>query len=397
MNARASVEGTLSIQIVVIDATVADVRLRSTRATGMERMLTGRPMDEVLALVPMLFSLCGMAQGIAAVRACESALGMFPSPRQRAARELLILAEMTASHAWQVTMDWPRLLGGQPDPAALLVARRAVAEIPPALYPARDWNRPGGGMLKPNAPALDDALDRLSGTVETLAGTGMMTFDDIGELSRWARSSRTTAARMLARVMTDDMAGFGRSGVPALPDLPDHWFAERLAADPGFSAAPSVDGRPAETGALGRTAGTRLMTSLTSLFGNGLLPRLTARVTDLAALPQRMREAAGRIAAEASDTPSPASTSSDATGSGVGTADTARGRLAHWVALRHGIVTGYRTVAPNEWNFHPRGALARGLIGLPADDDLPARVGLLIAALDPCVPCHVSVEEHAGA
>jgi Ni,Fe-hydrogenase I large subunit len=200
---------------------------------------------------------------------------------------------------------------------------------------------------------------------------------------------------MLARVMTDDMAGFGRSGVPALPDFPDHWFAERLAADPSFSAIPSMDGQPAETGALARTAGTALMASLTSLFGNGLLPRLTARVIDLAALPQRMREAAGRIAAEAADTPP--STSSDATGTGVGTADTARGRLAHWVALRHGIVTGYRTVAPNEWNFHPQGALARGLIGLPADDDLTARVGLLIAALDPCVPCHVSVEEHAGA
>jgi coenzyme F420-reducing hydrogenase alpha subunit len=65
--------------------------------------------------------------------------------------------------------------------------------------------------------------------------------------------------------------------------------------------------------------------------------------------------------------------------------------------LERGIVQDYRTVAPNEWNFHPQGALVRGLIGLPACDDLRRRVELLVAALDPCVPCHVTIEEHAGA
>jgi uptake hydrogenase large subunit len=54
-------------------------------------------------------------------------------------------------------------------------------------------------------------------------------------------------------------------------------------------------------------------------------------------------------------------------------------------------------VAPNEWNFHPQGALVRDLVGLPACDDLRRWVDLLIAALDPCVPCHVMIEEHAGA
>ena len=44
-----------------------------------------------------------------------------------------------------------------------------------------------------------------------------------------------------------------------------------------------------------------------------------------------------------------------------------------------------------------RHTLTSGLVGLPACDDLRRRGDLLIAALDPCVPCHVMIEEHAGA
>src|SRR3954470_8151998 len=157
MNARNSIEGALTVGIVVIDSTVADVRLRSSRTTGIGAMLAGRPMSEALSLVPMLFSLCGMAQGIAAIKSCESAIGITASPAQQAARELLILGEIADSHGWQIAMEWPRLTGGTPDPALLTPLRRATAAIALALYPARDWNRPGGGTLSPDAKRLRDA------------------------------------------------------------------------------------------------------------------------------------------------------------------------------------------------------------------------------------------------
>lgn len=394
MNARAGIEGTLSFQILAIDATVADVRLKSSRGTGIDRMLAGRPVAEALSLVPMLFSLCGTAQGVAAARACEAAAGIVPAGAQQAARELLVLGEMVASHAWQLAIEWPRLLEEAPDPGVLLGVRRAVAALPRALYPAGDWTRPGGGALKPDASALDGPLEHIAGAVEALVGAGFAEVRDGDDLARWSRRADTTAARLIGRVMADDMAGFGRSGIANLPDLPDRWFADRLSGDPGFSMAPDVDGGPAETGALGRVAGTPLMAALAGRFGNGLLPRFTARLVDLAGLPARMRDAAGRLEPAR---PAPPEAGQGASGSGAGSAETARGRLAHWIALNRGVVTAYRSVAPNEWNFHPRGAFVRGLVGLPADDGLRRRVDLLIAALDPCVPCHVMMEERAGA
>jgi len=56
-------------------------------------------------------------------------------------------------------------------------------------------------------------------------------------------------------------------------------------------------------------------------------------------------------------------------------------------------VEAYRIVAPTEWNFHPDGALVRGLIDRPAADaDTACRdAALLVQALDPCVAYAIEV------
>jgi coenzyme F420-reducing hydrogenase alpha subunit len=77
----------------------------------------------------------------------------------------------------------------------------------------------------------------------------------------------------------------------------------------------------------------------------------------------------------------------NATGSGIGTAEAARGRLVHGVEIEDGLVKRYRILAPTEWNFHPEGAVAQGLAhiaGLP--DPYRERIArLFITAADPCV------------
>ena len=73
---------------------------------------------------------------------------------------------------------------------------------------------------------------------------------------------------------------------------------------------------------------------------------------------------------------------------------TARGLLLHRVTVRDGRVADYAIVAPTEWNFHPDGALARGLDGLTGEDIdmIERRTRLAVQALDPCVGCRVEVE-----
>ena len=45
--------------------------------------------------------------------------------------------------------------------------------------------------------------------------------------------------------------------------------------------------------------------------------------------------------------------------------------------------------------FHPRGALAQGLLSLPVDDRLPQLARLLVDAIDPCVEASVEVTNDA--
>ena len=123
--------------------------------------LRGRPVDECLRLLPMLFSLCGTAHALAALQAVEVAVGHQPEPAHRAARATLALADALAAQVWRTCIDWPQLLGHEIAPTTVSRARRLVERIALAIYPDGDWRRPGGGRLAPDAGALADARTEL--------------------------------------------------------------------------------------------------------------------------------------------------------------------------------------------------------------------------------------------
>jgi hypothetical protein len=80
-----------------------------------------------------------------------------------------------------------------------------------------------------------------------------------------------------------------------------------------------------------------------------------------------------------------------APGESIAWTEMARGLLVHWVRLEGGRVSQCRVLAPTDWNFHPRGALAQALPHLGDDDAL-----LLSAAFDPCVPARLAAKAEAA-
>jgi Ni,Fe-hydrogenase I large subunit len=82
-----------------------------------------------------------------------------------------------------------------------------------------------------------------------------------------------------------------------------------------------------------------------------------------------------------------------AEGDAIAWVETARGLLLHRVTIAGDVVARYQIVAPTEWNFHPRGALATELVGLSAPDaaTLRKRVDMLVQSLDPCVKYEVTI------
>ncbi|WP_377811565.1 nickel-dependent hydrogenase large subunit (plasmid) [Azospirillum sp. A29] len=363
----------------------------ATRRPCAVAALVGRRAEEAARLAPLLFSLCGSAQGLAVARACEAALGIDAGAHD-AARSLLTDAEALDSHGWQAVVEWPARLGATPRPAALRELRTAVSAVLPALYPAKDGLRPGGGVLRPDSAALRSALDRMAGWLEATVFAGPPPWD-ADELAGWAARGGTDAALLAARLLSPNLAGWGACGLPLLGERSPGWFAAALAGDPGFAAAPRRNGAPALTGPLERQAEHPLVVSVTERFGDGLARLFAARLADLAELPRRMEAA---VAALRPADPVAAAPTNSTAGEGCGVAETARGRLAHWLRLDgDSRLADARMVAPTDWNFAADGPLARGLTGAAVRDrdDAVERVRLLVAMLDPCVACGIDVHE----
>lgn len=365
---------------------LAEVSARRPRAAA---ALVGRRAEEAVRLAPLLFSLCGTAQGLAVARACEAALGI-DAGAQETARRLLSDAEALDSHGWQAVVEWPARLGAPPRPAALRALRQAVSAVMPALYPGKDGLRPGGGVLRPDGTALRGALDRMDAWLveEVFAGPPPRDADD---LARWAGHGASDAARLAARLLGPGLAGWGAGDIPMLGESAPDWFAAALSGDPSFAARPQYRGGPALTGPLERQAAHPLVASVTERFGDGLARLFAARLADLAELPRRMEAAIADLRPA-----DPATAAGAIPGSGCGVAETARGRLAHWLRLDEaGRIADARMVAPTDWNFAPDGPLARGLAGaeVRGRDDAAERARLLVAMLDPCVACGIEVHE----
>ncbi|SMH34196.1 nickel-dependent hydrogenase large subunit [Azospirillum agricola] len=395
MSATSAIEGAVSVRLRVSGGAVRRAEVAVRRPTAAARALVGRRPEEAARLVPLLFSLCGTAQGLAAALACEAALGIdAPASGHPAARSLMLDAEAADNHAWQIAMEWPKLLGEPPDPQSLRALRAAVAALGNTLHPAGDGLMPGGGSLRPDPAALGLAVDGIAGWIGSRVFAGPCPAD-LDSLAVWAARGATAAARLTARLLAPGLAPQGAVGVAALDEDRPSWFGERLAADPAFSSRPHRDGAPAHTGPLARRAGHPLVASVAARHGFGLAALAAARLADLAELPARMAGTLARVAPAAPLALGPARA-----GAGCGVVETARGRLAHWLRLGpDGRIADFRTVAPTEWNFAADGPLARGLAGLPDGPDLPERARLLAALLDPCVACAISIvgEDGGGA
>jgi len=194
--------------------------------------------------------------------------------------------------------------------------------------------------------------------------------------------------------LAQDAPALGRSDTLLMPGLDHAGFAALVLPavrdDAAFARAPTWAGHPVETGALARMREQPLVAALIARDGCSAATRIVARLVELAHLLEELRSAAAGASAWVRAWPLGA-------GLGVAAVQTARGLLLHHARIDDDRVEDYRIVAPTDWNFHPDGALARGLLGTEAadEDTLAARAGVAVLALDPCVGFQVEVARRA--
>lgn len=153
MGLAAATAGELLVRLPDGAGTVAAELRRPQALVG---ALTGRPVGEFLSLLPLLFPLCGLAHGVAALRAVEAAEGVVANSAHQHAREVITRADAVAMHVWRTALDWAEALGDPGDARPVAAARRIAQALPARFYPDGDWLEPGGGH---RAAAVDLASE----------------------------------------------------------------------------------------------------------------------------------------------------------------------------------------------------------------------------------------------
>lgn len=378
--------GELEIRLTGDGASIA-----STRPLGLAQTLAGRAPSDAVQLIPLVYGICGMAQGVAAARAFERAMEIGAAVAAERGRDLLVMAETAREHLLRIAEDWARAAGAEPDQGVLKRIVLHDLRWRTALK-AQDGLLSIGPAAGPDLRELEPLIAELTALIADVAlGEPPGAWLERGSraaLAEWARERRTLAAKLMARLMDDGVLDLGAVPLDALPALDDGVLAGRLLGSGGaaFAAEPSWDERPRETTPLARMAAHPLIASLASAEGFGLGARLAARLAELAWLPARMQAAMTSTAGSLARPDLPP-------GTGVAQVEAARGRLVHAVTVDGGKITAYRILAPTEWNLHPQGAAARALMLVAASGrhDRAALAELMVSAFDPCVACKLEV------
>ncbi len=377
-------EGELRVGLGWNGDRVDRVNVRSVRPFHAIRIMEGRPAEQAVKQIPMLFSVCGKAQGVAAALALEAARNVEPDAIVQTEREGMVLAEAVQEHLWRILLDWPQALGKSGRPESLVPLRRQIAQAVPGS------SRPAGAHAWQE---LGVFLDRfLAEHVFGMKAAEWLELEGIGGFEKWLHSSITPTAVLFGELW-NGAGRWGRSDISLLPELDRaalfKQIAPELKKNPDFAKCPSWSDAPAETGALARMRGHALIQAMLQAEGNTVAVRMAARLVEIAAIASRLKELA--CARPASSWILAVHV---AAGVGIARVETARGMLLHFLQLDADRIVRYAIVAPTEWNFHPAGVCVEGLHGLQSGDhyQLRKKAELMVASLDPCVPWRVDVE-----
>lgn len=374
------IEGKLTIRLSIAGDAVQEAAIESHRSVHACQALEGKTVIRCLDLFPLLFSVCATAQSCAAVRACENAMGRHPAEAVDMLRDKLVDMETVREHLWRIFLDWPVFMAGKPDKDSMMQVIAIQRDYQKALCPAQSVLLPDATGSQPDRSGLETIQARLGRLLETqvfaMPCNEWLMIRDWETLTTWASQRQTVAARLIQYIVETGWSVAGRCAMRDLPTLPPGELHQCF-QDPRFVERPRWQSDCRETTAFTRVH-SPLLDTLKLTFGNGLLTRLVARLTELAQLSQRLLPLdTAMMARQGEATAKP---------QGIGQARAARGQLVHRVELQDSVISKYQILAPTEWNFHPQGVVVKALSRLNGNSaQIAQQARLLISAIDPCV------------
>jgi len=384
-----SVEGKIFIDVFPESRSDSRVKITSSRPLELSKMFIGKSPEQVLMFIPMMFNICGIAQSRAALSAIQQNLKIVPDPKLDIAHEILLQVEIAREHLMRIFLDWPGLLDFNWDKGNLVDINNLTGNFNKALFGA---NR----AFSLNKPEIDvNHLDELIQHLELFLRQNVFSSPcenwlENSDIGKWSGEADTLAAKACDSICQIQPESLGTVSIRHLPLLDNEALVQRLDDDnaDAFIAQPDWSGIHYETTSLSRQCRHPLIRSVAENPHNALLLRWLARLTELATIPQILRQLQRMF--RQNDV---AIREEELLCSGLSQVETARGRLIHRVNIEEGLINKYQILAPTEWNFHPRGVVTQSLAGLNTTDktELSRLSHLLINAIDPCVGYELNI------
>lgn len=381
-----AIEGKLHFRVDWDGERITGVAIESTRPFLASRLLAGMGPRRAVQLVPRLYSVCGKAQGVAAARAYEAALGIEPAPSEQAAREFLVMLGTVQEYLWRFLVDWPTALDLPASPEQFAGWYKRLNEA------ASEIDVFGSGKLTCSRwrKLVKELAAYLEQEVLGIPVKQWLQIRTAGDLEAWCVEAKASTAQLIQ--VLQRQADWGRSPVGLMTEAGGCRGPEAvlpaLMSDDAFASKPHRLGAPLETSALARMQNHPIIGEMLAKHGNTIAVRVAARLMELVKVAVGMEHVLGSPAA-----PRWVQGSEVDRGAGVAMVDTARGILMHFMEIESERVNRYQVVAPTEWNFHPQGAFSGGLQGIAVADSAEAaqRVKWLALALDPCVAYEMEI------
>lgn len=236
--------GCVRLCLTVAGGRISAVSVVSERPV-LARALRGRPADAAVRLVPLLFALCGKAQG----RAAELALAAARGGECAAHLDPAIQAEVMREHLWRWLLDLPPLLGEAPRQAEFVAAAGWIAAGQRAELAALLNGSRIEALCRRLAAAADAADPALRGLPALDAQASLALWPQFDDGFRRAPCWQGQAAETGALARRQPRAGSGAGAFAArwlarLEELRD-WAAgiEKVGAGGTASAVQAAAGR----------------------------------------------------------------------------------------------------------------------------------------------------------
>ena len=381
-----NIEGLITVDLNLLANGKTQVNVLSNRPVQACQIMVGKTPEQVLTMLPLMFSVCGVAQARSALMAITQQLEMKLPHAAETGRDFLVIMETAREQLLRIFMDWPELFDLPHNNKLFPYISGLLNAVKPALFKdGRAFQL--DSEFDPDFEQLDHLifeLERhLSEHVYHQPLNEWLSIHDMPGIEKWIQHSDSIAAQTVSIILSNNWENQGATKSDFLPELDKDELLIRFDSRQSreFIAQPDWQGLQYETTPLSRQHAHPMVDKLKLEFGNALITRWMARLVELARIPGQLRSLICEMKKTAKNSVN------NTSNTGIAQVEAARGRLIHRVAVKNNKISQYQILAPTEWNFHPHGLIKSSLQNIQNTnpDQLKSVAGLLINAIDPCV------------